>query len=286
MRVSCSVLVSLIWLCSMIYPSQGGTVIAARCQDGIILASDSLPITSSSRTSKSPLIQTRGAQNFFKLSPNLIIGCLSTTSDFHDLFLALQREMTLYKHLLPDSFATAESEMSLKSIVHLARRLIYSSYPSCHILIAGYSTSSEKSSEYELYEILPGGSYSGHLECPSEYIVAGTGGNMVHAMLHDYYYSKREEPELSAHKEDSVEIPGFAPIKRSENLDSLKVTSIAVDSSKEIPTKAGIGVRVKDALSIVRRALMAAVSNDPLSGGKPTFLILQSNIKGSHSKYM
>lgn len=159
------------------------TVIALKCCDGIVMASDSFPSAANSKEDErgSSFLQTTTSKSCFALSNNIMLGCACGLKDFHQVFNQISKYVNEQKLLRGSHF-----QIKSDSVIKYARKLIYGKFPSVHLIVASIDEdpgSSSVDDKIVLTEILPGGTI-----CSSvNYSVGGTGGDLVIATIDDLY---------------------------------------------------------------------------------------------------
>ena len=190
---------ALLFLCK----TWASTIVVSKCSDGIIIGSDSLAVSG-------PLIRNRVAQNVYDLDgADSVVCCCSSTSgqsDFHHLLTDLRR-LVRSSYEDEDLFMAVGSgwddgsgrkarKMSASALARYARRLVTKKYRKAHIIIAGadFNDATDAGAggasasmplargspcQYSIHEIVDGGSHIVH----ADFVVAGTGSDLVHALL-------------------------------------------------------------------------------------------------------
>jgi 20S proteasome alpha/beta subunit len=175
----------------------------------------------------------------FLIDKGTAICCAGGLNDFYGLYNELRDEIRKYSGF-------SKRALSVRSIAHVARRLIYSKYGSAHVIIAGVGADDiqdkdgdndddeddedmEGGGEFFLCEILPGGT-----KVCEDIVLAGSGAPLVAPLVNGLFSSQ--------------------PMQHQEVQQRLTVA----DSTERI-----------------RRALDAAKRLDSKSGGESAFWTLQ-----------
>ena len=145
-----------------------GTIIAAKCTDGILLGYDSLETMGGST-----MVSQRYSQKVHRVNPTTFL-CFPTESvESHLLCKDLRTEAR--------SSSRGYSVLSTKALSHCAHKLIQSKYQSTHAIIVGCEgTVSSSEPEYRIFEILPGGTIM-----ERDMAMAGTGADGLSMILGD-----------------------------------------------------------------------------------------------------
>lgn len=172
----------IFWLC-LLAIAYSSTLVAVKCADGLIVASDSMqPVTVSSKRSLG-MVRTRMSQNVRLINEDIIIGVASGPNHLHPFLRQLEKTSKKME------FVTGRP-LDIDEIAHYARKLINEEYPELHLLFAGYS---EQKKQYKLFEIAP----KGTLLTPSRYFVAGSGGDLIRSILESSLSHKEWSPSIT-----------------------------------------------------------------------------------------
>lgn len=210
----------------ILYHTLASTVVVSKCSDGIIIGSDSLAVSG-------PLVRNRVARNVYDLEgADSIICCCSSTSgqaDFHHLLTDLQRFLRSNRE--DEDLAIAYDsdndgtrrigqfrKISTSALARYARRLITKKYRKAHVVIAGAefddgrvagtsacavgeqsatpATQPPLGLAYSIHEIVDGGSHFVH----DDFVVAGSGSDLVHALLTNLLESANSSSKDEGHR--------------------------------------------------------------------------------------
>lgn len=159
----------------------GSTLLAVKCNDGIVLGYDS----STDRTARSVGSLSRWTQKLFSVTPYTVIctaGSLDGKEavDFENLLVELKEEIFRYgfDHL------QEEKTLSTDGIYCVMKRLIRHKYKLAHAIIAGINHDRDthlSHTPFRVYEILPGGTALDD----TTFAAAGSGSSTVLSLLED-----------------------------------------------------------------------------------------------------
>lgn len=188
---------------NLVATGMANIVIAARCNNGMIIASDNAPFSAGkARTTLKP---TASAKTIIPLTNDIVIAILDGTSKVHSLFKDIQRFIREYRMDLlvgQEGESNSVDDLDIYSIAKYARRLVAIRYPHEHIAIAGYS---RQQNSYCLYEIMKHGSL---FSC--DFVVGGSGGQLAQSHLEDIYRGEESrESSRSKLSADPLTFPRF-----------------------------------------------------------------------------
>lgn len=231
-------------------------IIATRCRDGIVIASDHAPFVVKKHGAS--IRQIPNCRSIFAVNDETVIAIVEGSSKFHHLYQDLQRFVRQYRYdngLEEETSGTAEVDVSV--IAKVARKLIANSYPREHVVIAGYSN---QLNSYCLYEIVQQGSLF-----PCDFVVGGS-GDQIAANLVSELYAEPVEQYIDGEIPNPFEKRWLSPKGRS-----------LVD----VPRKShSLPVTIHSALPIVKKAMRIASSmNQRTSTGKTDLWILETQPK-------
>lgn len=224
----------------------GNIIIAARCNDGIVIASDSTPY--SSGRSKSTLKPSSSAKTVIPLNNEITIAILDGSSKFHHLFRELQTFIREYQFDSSND-NDQKDDLDIYSIAKYARRLIATKYPREHILLAGFSRYHDS---HCLYEIMQQGSL---IAC--DFAVGGSGGPIAQSLLDDLF---REHNSDRISDSSQRNFDPFASMLPANNNKQKKKQGLAIGTSSS-----QLKLKVKDVLPTVQRAMRIATTLDQRS---------------------
>lgn len=198
------------------YLVSGTTIVAARCRNGIVLASD----TQSS--GNSVVISSRTVRKVFLLSKSTVLCAASDNpqgmTDFQQLYSELSSTIMNHKNAF-------DTTLSTTSIAKVARQLINQKYSRAHIVIAGWDSVSpvdetrSAGDDYLLCEILPGGT-----RIDQSTAVAGTGATLIASLLEDSLHSSNSDENGSqdVSKDNLRTVFDYSPLSVEQAIPKLK----------------------------------------------------------------
>lgn len=237
----------------LIFVGIQANIIATRCRDGIVIASDNAPFVV--KKNGATIRQIPNCRSIFALNDDTVVAIVEGSSKFHHLYQDLQRFVRQYRYesdLEEETSTTAEVDVSV--IAKVARKLIANLYPREHIVIAGYSNQLKS---YCLYEIVQQGSLF-----PCDFVVGGSGGQSAASLVSELY------PEPVEHTADGKVLNPF-----EKGWLSPKGRSLV-----DVPRKShSLPVTVHSALPTIKKAMMiASFMNQRTSTGKTDLWILET----------
>ena len=238
------------------------TVVATKCSDGIVIATDS-------QSNKGVLISSRTSRKLFLLtSTTSICSVNADTGRGGTHFQQLYNEL---KETIDDHKSRFDCETSASAICKMTRNLIATKYNEAHVVIAGYEDNRPRSNDivssteqqqqpqlqYILTEVLPGGA-----RVDQNTVAAGSGSTLIASLL--------DSDELSVRAPLCSQ--GGVEQKRLSSKTATVYTAAAVDVSA---LTAGVDnhssssrlYTVHEAVSRLKRCLSLASKLDPNTGG-------------------